>query len=44
MSDAPAAAGELRAALVRLADQAARRRLEALEAKERAGDLSAERT
>jgi len=40
ISDAPAAAGELRAALVRLADQAARRRLEALEAKERAGDLS----
>ncbi|MFI4877297.1 MAG: DNA primase [Steroidobacterales bacterium] len=40
ISDALAAAGELRAALVRLADQAARRRLEALEAKERAGDLS----
>ena len=44
ISDAPAAAGELRAALVKLADQAARRRLEALEAKERAGDLSSERT
>ena len=39
ISDAPAAAGELRAALVKLADQAARRRLEALEAKERAGGL-----
>jgi DNA primase len=38
---APAAAGELRAALVKLADQAARGRLEALEAKSRAGDLSA---
>ena len=40
ISDAPAAAGELRAALVKLADQAARRRLEALEAKERAGSLA----
>ena len=40
ISDAPAAAGELRAALVKLADQAARRRLEALEAKERAGGLA----
>jgi len=39
ISDAPAAAGELRAALVKLADQAARRRLEALEAKARAGGL-----
>ncbi len=38
---APAAAGELRAALVKLADQAARGRLEALEARSRAGDLSA---
>ena len=38
---ASAAAGELRAALVKLADQAARGRLEALEAKSRAGDLSA---
>jgi DNA primase len=38
---APAAAGELRAALVKLADQAARGRLEALEAKSRAGELSA---
>lgn len=40
ISDAPAAAGELRAALLRLADQAARRRLEALEVKERAGGLT----
>jgi DNA primase len=38
--DAGAAAGELRAALVRLADQAAGRRLEALEAKSRAGSLA----
>jgi DNA primase len=37
---APAAAGELRAALVKLADQAAGRRLEALEAKSRAGSLA----
>ena len=37
---APAAAGELRAALVKLADQAARGRLEALEARSRAGDLA----
>ena len=35
-----AAAGELRAALVKLADQAAGRRLEALEAKSRAGSLA----
>jgi DNA primase len=35
-----AAAGELRAALVKLADQAAGRRLEALEAKSRAGNLA----
>jgi DNA primase len=35
-----AAAGELRAALVKLADQAAGRRLEALEAKSRAGRLA----
>ena len=41
ITPAPAAAGELRAALVKLADQAARGRLEALEAKSRAGDLSA---
>jgi DNA primase len=39
-----AAAGELRAALVKLADQAAGRRLEALEAKSRAGSLAAEET
>jgi len=38
---APAAAGELRAALAKLADQAAGRRLEALEAKSRAGSLAA---
>ena len=37
----PAAAGELRGALVKLAEQAAGRRLEALEAKSRAGTLSA---
>jgi len=36
-----AAAGELRAALVKLADQATGRRLEALEAKSRAGNLAA---
>lgn len=35
-----AAAGELRAALVKLADQAATRRLEALEAKSRGGSLA----
>jgi DNA primase len=40
ITDAPAAAGELRAALLRLADQAAKGRLEALEAKERAGSLA----
>jgi DNA primase len=40
ITDAPAAAGELRAALVKLADQAAGRRLEALEAKSRAGSLA----
>jgi DNA primase len=39
---APAAADELRGALVRLADQAAARRLEALEAKSRAGRLDAD--
>jgi hypothetical protein len=38
--DAPAAAGELRAALVKLADQAAMARLAALEAKDRAGSLA----
>jgi DNA primase len=41
ITEAPAAAGELRAALVKLADQAAGRRLEALEAKSRAGSLAA---
>ena len=41
ITDAPAAAGELRAALRKLSDQAAKRRLEALEAKERSGALSA---
>jgi DNA primase len=41
ITEAPAAAGELRAALVKLADQAAGRRLEALEAKSRAGSLEA---
>ena len=40
ITEAPAAAGELRAALVKLADQAAGRRLEALEAKSRAGSLA----
>ncbi len=40
ITDAGAAAGELRAALVKLADQAAGRRLEALEAKSRSGSLS----
>ena len=39
ITDAGAAAGELRAALVKLADQAAGRRLEALEAKSRTGRL-----
>jgi DNA primase len=39
---AAAAAGELRAALVKLADQAAGRRLEALEAKSRSGNLAAD--
>jgi len=39
ITESPAAAGELRAALMKLADQAARRRLEALEAKSRAGTL-----
>jgi DNA primase len=38
----PAAADELRGALARLADQAAARRLEALEAKSRAGRLDAD--
>jgi hypothetical protein len=41
ITEAPAAAGELRAALVKLADQAAGRRLEVLEAKSRAGSLAA---
>jgi DNA primase len=41
ITEAPAAADELRAALVKLADQAAGRRLEALEAKSRAGGLAA---
>jgi DNA primase len=40
ITDAGAAAGELRAALVKLADQAAGRRLEALEAKSRTGNLA----
>jgi hypothetical protein len=39
ITDAAAAAGELRAALVKLADLAAERRLEALEAKSRTGPL-----
>jgi DNA primase len=39
ITEPPAAAGELRAALVKLADQAAGRRLEELEAKSRAGRL-----
>jgi DNA primase len=42
ITDAAAAAGELRAALVRLADLAAERRLEALEARSRSGPLSPE--
>ena len=40
ITDAAAAAGELRGALVKLADQAAGRRLEALETKSRAGSLA----
>jgi DNA primase len=40
-TDAPGAAGELRGALVKLAEQAAGRRLEALEAKSRGATLSA---
>ena len=39
ITDAAAAAGELRGALVKLADLAAGRRLEALEAKSRTGSL-----
>jgi DNA primase len=39
-TDAPGAAGELRGALLKLAEQAAGRRLEALEAKSRAATLS----
>ena len=39
ITDAPAAAQELRAALVKLAEQAAGKRLEALEAKSRSGQL-----
>jgi DNA primase len=39
ITEPPAAVGELRAALVKLADQAAGRRLEALEAKSRTGRL-----
>jgi DNA primase len=39
ITEPPAATGELRAALMKLADQAAGRRLEALEAKSRAGRL-----
>ena len=42
VTGAAAAAGELRAALLKLADQAAGRRLEALEAKSRAGALAAD--
>src|ERR1700741_4104975 len=42
ITDAAAAAGELRGALVRLADLAAERRLQALEAKSRSGPLTAE--
>ena len=41
ITGAPAAAGELRAALVKLAEQAAYRRLETLEAKSRSGGLTA---
>jgi DNA primase len=40
-TDAPGAAGELKGALVKLAEQAAGRRLEALEAKSRSASLSA---
>jgi DNA primase len=40
ITDAPAAAGELRAALAKLADQAAERRLRMLEAKSQASSLS----
>jgi DNA primase len=40
ITDAGAASGELRATLVKLADQAAGRRLEALEAKSRMGSLA----
>ena len=40
ITDALAAAGELRGALAKLADQAAGRRLEALETKSRAGNLA----
>ena len=42
ITEPSAAAGELRAALVKLAEQAARRRLEALEVKSRAGGLASE--
>jgi DNA primase len=42
ITDAAAAAGELRAALVKLADLAAERRLQALEAKSQAGPLTAD--
>jgi DNA primase len=42
ITSAAAAAGELRAALVKLADQAVARRLEQLEAKSRSGPLSAD--
>jgi DNA primase len=41
-TDAPAAAGELKGALVKLAEQAAGRRLEALETRSRTSALSAE--
>ena len=42
ITDAAAAAGELRGALVKLADLAAERRLQALEAKSRAGSLTSD--
>ena len=42
ITDAAAAAGELRAALAKLADLAAERRLQALEAKSRSGPLTAD--
>jgi len=42
ITDAAAAAGELRAALAKLADLAAERRLQALEARSRGGSLTAE--